>query len=230
MTTPPPVAIFDLDGTLVDTAPDLAADINRVLDDSSLAPITLGEARQFLGNGMRAFALRAFQSRQAEATEQQITRFIDRYVANPVVESRLYPDVAATLDQLAATGWRMAVCTNKVQAASLIVLDKLGILSRFDAVCGGDTVARQKPHPQHIEQTLSRAGLPKTHAVMIGDNRADVDAATSLGIPCIFAVWGYSEPVVGEKATRVAAHFRDIPDILGDMHAAIDKSNAKYSP
>ena len=108
MITPTPVAIFDLDGTLVDTAPDLAAEINRLLHQRKLEPIDLGEARRFLGNGMRTFATRAFQARQAEISEQEMALFIDRYIANPVEQSRLYPDVAATLEQLAAARWRMA--------------------------------------------------------------------------------------------------------------------------
>ena len=227
MITPTPVAIFDLDGTLVDTAPDLAAEINRLLHQRKLEPIDLGEARRFLGNGMRTFATRAFQARQAEISEQEIALFIDRYIANPVEQSRLYPDVAATLEQLAAARWRMAVCTNKVEAAAIVVLDKLGILSRFDAVCGGDTVALHKPHPEHIEQTLLRAKLPRAQAVMVGDNRADIEASASFGIPCIFAAWGYSEPSIGTEATRIATRFRDIPGVLGEMNTPIHKSNAK---
>ncbi|HEX7814607.1 HAD-IA family hydrolase [Dyella sp.] len=209
-----PIALFDLDGTLVDSVPDIAMQINRVLGERALAPLALSEARSFLGHGLHAFAERAFAARGATPAPDDVARFIDRYSANPVVESRAYPGAIDTLAQLARTGWTMAVCTNKVEAAAVRMLDTLGMLGFFRVVCGGDQVSAQKPDPIHLRAALERAGHASDHAVMIGDHRADIEAARALGIPSIFAAWGYSDIHTGRDADSSAASFCDVWTIL----------------
>jgi len=209
-----PIVLFDLDGTLVDSVIDIAAEGGRLLQARGLPPLSLDEARGYLGDGLRRFIQRAFAARNATVTSDEIALFVARYTAEPVVDSMLYPDVEGVLRELADAGWHMAVCTNKAQVAAESMLDTLGIRRYFVAVCGGDAVSAQKPDPRHLEETLRQAGFVNDRAVMIGDNRADVEAAAALGIPCIFAEWGYSAPSAGHDADRRAAKFCDLPAIL----------------
>ncbi len=209
-----PVAIFDLDGTLIDAVQDIAAGVNRRLLERGLAPLTAAEAASFLGNGLRVFARRAFDLRQVPATETEISDCVQEYTRSAIVHTRLYPDVVETLDVLRQAGWHLAVCTNKVEAAAHAIMDQLGILHCFDVVCGGDTVARHKPDAQHLEQTISRGGFQGHPAVMIGDNRADVAAAQAYGIPCVFAGWGYGTAQMAQGAAAVAVRFRDLSALL----------------
>ncbi len=208
------VAIFDLDGTIIDAAPDMAAGINGLLRARGLPPLQLEEATPLLGDGLRVFAARAFRLRRSEITEGEIAAFVDGYVQAPILETRLYPDVARTLGALREAGWRMVLCTNKVEVAACSILRELGVLPYFDAICGGDTVAFCKPDPRHIEQALARARLLHRPAVMVGDNRADVAAAQAYGMPSIFAAWGYGRPDMGRGATKVAGRFDELPGLM----------------
>lgn len=209
-----PVAVFDLDGTLIDAVQDIAAGVNRRLAERGAQPLTMQEAGSFLGNGLRTFVRRGFELRQVAYTEEDIGACVQEYTAAPVVHTTLYPRVAETLGILIRTGWRLTVCTNKVEAAATAVLKHLGILDRFDVVCGGDAVLRHKPDPMHLEHTLTRGGFQGHPAVMVGDNRADVAVAQAYGIPCVFAAWGYGTLQMSEGATAVAADFSDLPALL----------------
>lgn len=209
-----PIALFDLDGTLVDSVVDIAAEANRLLRSCSLPALSLDEARSYLGHGLRRFIQRAFAARNAIVTDDEIALFVSRYSAEPVVDSKLYPDVEAVLRELAASGWHMAVCTNKAQDAAESMLKSLGIRHYFVAVRGGDVVSAPKPDPRHLRETLQYSGFAADQAVMIGDSRADVDAAAGLGIPCLFAEWGYGDRLAGLDADWSIAKFCDLPAAL----------------
>ena len=211
---PARVAIFDLDGTIIDAAADIAAQINLLLQARRLQPLTVAEATTLLGDGLRVFASRAFQLRGAEIGDDESSSFIQGYLDAPVAQTRLYPEVRKVLAELTGEGWRLVVCTNKIEAAAIHILEELGVLSFFDAVCGADTVPCCKPSPVHLQHALARAGLLQQRAVMIGDNRVDVLAARALGIPSVFAGWGYGHRDTGKEATIAAARFGDLPPVL----------------
>lgn len=211
---PQGAAVFDLDGTLIDAAADIAAALAPALAARGLAPLTLAEATSLLGDGLRVFARRAFVLRAAEITRTEENRFVEHYLRTPIDQTRLYPGVEATLHRLRGEGWKLAVCTNKVEAAAVDILAQLGILPLFEAVCGGDTVPACKPAPAHLAETIRRAGLRAVPAVMIGDNPADVLAAAACGIPAVFAQWGYGRLGALQGSCAVAARFEDLPALL----------------
>lgn len=208
------VAIFDLDGTLADAVPDIAEAANGVLHIHGLAPLARREAEPLMGDGLRAFAQRAFALRGASAGEDDIALFIERYGHRPAALTRLYPGVRATLPRLVRDGWYLAVCSNKMERLARDILARLNILGHFDVVCGGDAVPFHKPDPRHLGETLARADLLHRPAVMIGDHRADVEAARAYGIPCIFAAWGYGTPDMAHGAAGIARTFDALPALL----------------
>ena len=209
-----PVAIFDLDGTLVDSAMDVAGAINPVLRRHGLPPLDRAQAAALMGNGLRRFAEGAFQQHGRAVEEADVAAFVESYEARPVVHSRLYPEVPETLRALANAGWRMVVCTNKAERLATTILQRLGILACFDAVCGSDTAPARKPDPRHLEAALARAGLLRHPAVMIGDYVADLAAARAYGVPSVFAGWGYGDAALGEDATCTAQRFAMLPTLL----------------
>ncbi|MBM7123967.1 HAD family hydrolase [Dyella flava] len=218
------IAIFDLDGTLIDAVPDIVSAINHVMDDYKLPPVSLAEAASLMGDGLRQFALRVFQRRGLTAGEDDIATFIEHYSRHPVIRTKLYPDVADTLNALADAGWRLIVCSNKKEALADRILDQLGIRSYFAVVCGGDTVVAHKPDPSHLAEALSRANGKADQAVMIGDYQADIWPARILGIPSIFASWGYGRQEMGDQATRIAERFKDLPALLDEVRPAVAAS------
>lgn len=211
------VAIFDLDGTLVDSVEGMTLAVNRLLRSLRAPPLVCKEAAAFLGHGLEMLARRACRFRGVTPTDEDIHHFVDDYRLDPLTGTRLYPGVANTLSALAQEGWRLAVCTNKAEDAALAILGGLDVLGYFDVVCGGDAVETPKPDPRHIEHTLRLGGLGCLPAVMIGDNAVDVAAAAGYGIPCIFASWGYGQAPAGFRDGQRAQRFTDIPRLLGEL-------------
>jgi len=211
------VVIFDLDGTLVDSVDGIALAINRLLRSQRAAPLSRRESAALLGDGLEAFARRAFQLRGLTLKSAQLEQFLDNYLAHPLDGAKLYPGVEATLNLLAQTGGQLAVCTNKSEAPARLILDGQGILDRFEVVCCGDTVTAQKPQPEHIAQTLLRGGWQGLPAVMVGDNRVDVAAASAYGIPSVFAGWGYGAPPDDRSSFRFASAFTQLPELVNEL-------------
>lgn len=208
--TRPPVAVFDLDGTLIDTAPDLAAALNAGLADEGLAPVTLDEARHAVGHGARVMIERALTYHgvavETERVERMHARFLEFYGANIAVGSLPFPGVEAAMDALAARGIILAVCTNKYEGLAVQLLRTLGMTERFAAIAGGDTYGVSKPDPRHLTQTIAAAG--GGHAVMIGDSEADTGAAIAAGIPSIAVTFGYANQPIAELGAHVVIdHF-----------------------
>ncbi|QNK01209.1 HAD hydrolase-like protein [Dyella telluris] len=208
------MAIFDLDGTLVDSVDGIALAINRRLHGRGIAPLQRDEAIPLLGDGLAAFARRAYALRQTSPVAGDIEAFVQDCLTHAEAGAQLYPGARDTLDLLVRDGWQLAVCTNKIETAAIAMLGHLEVLDLFAAVCGGDTVERQKPDPCHIHQTLHRAGLHDVPAVMIGDNVVDLAAARSYGIPGIFADWGYGQLPHDVAMPSVARHFTELPQRL----------------
>jgi phosphoglycolate phosphatase len=212
--------VFDLDGTLVDTVPDLAAALNRLMASRGLPPFTHSEVAGMLGDGAAALVRRAFAARARPSDTAALDEFLADYGANAARESRAYPGVDATLSLLAAHGWRLAICTNKPEAHARGLLAALGLDHYFAAIGGGDSFPTRKPDPAHLLATIAAAGGTVASALLAGDHRNDVTAAAGAGIPCIFAAWGYGAPPIAKDAAVVASRFTEVPDLAERLRPA----------
>jgi phosphoglycolate phosphatase len=202
--------LLDLDGTLVHSVPDLAAAMNRLMRVRGLTGFSHPEIALMVGDGVAKLVERAFAARGRTPDTGAVAEFSADYGAHAAVETRPYTGVAAALRSLAAEGWRLAVCTNKPEAAARSVLSQLGLAGYFAAIGGGDSFPVRKPDPAHLLATLQAAGGEAAHAVMAGDHANDVAAARGAGLPCIFAAWGYGPPSMAAGAVAVAHDFTEL--------------------
>ncbi|ABE62301.1 phosphoglycolate phosphatase [Nitrobacter hamburgensis X14] len=225
MSSPPPLVVFDLDGTLVDTAPDLAAALNFVLDREGLRTVSLPTARSMIGAGVRRMIERGLEHEDRAATPDDVTRmmgdFVDYYTAHIADASRPFEGLIEALDDLSARGYRFAVCTNKLESLAKLLLDQLELSPRFSAICGGDTFGVSKPDPAILQQTIAHAGGSMKAAVMVGDAGPDIGVARRAGIPVIGVTFGYTEvPIAELKPDRLIGHMRELPDAVAALQAA----------
>ena len=209
----PRTLLLDLDGTLVDTVPDLWAALNRLMISRGLAVFRVDEVAPMVGDGVARLVEKAFAARGLVPDAAAVTDFSRDYTAHVAVGSRPYPDVAETLRTLAAEGFRMAVCTNKPAAAARALLEATGLLAFMAAVGAGDSFPVRKPDPRHLLATLEAAGGEARRALMVGDHANDVQAAKGAGMPCIFAAWGYGAPAMADGAAAVAQGIADVAAI-----------------
>jgi phosphoglycolate phosphatase len=214
--------VFDLDGTLVDTAPDLVDTLNIVLARQGLAAIPYAEGRNLVGGGARVMIERGLQAEgrpvSPRALDQLFVEFIDHYSEHIADASRAFPGVEAALDALEAQGFILAVCTNKLEALSLMLLDALGLAKRFSAICGQDTFGVHKPDPEVFRRTVLRAGGDPSRAIMIGDSATDIRTARAAGVPVIAVDFGYTDiPVAELRPDRVISHFGELSEAIGAL-------------
>jgi phosphoglycolate phosphatase len=219
-----PVLIFDLDGTLAETAGDLIGTLNVILAREGLPALPLASARNLLGAGARALIARGFdqagQSLAPAKLEQLFNAFLDHYDAHIADNSWLFPGVAAALDLEAEAGCALAVCTNKLEHSSHLLLRALGIADRFQFVCGQDTYGVAKPDPTPLIETIARVGGDRARAIMVGDSRADIDAARAAGIPVVAVDFGYADvPVLELNPDRVISHFDELRGAVASLGA-----------
>jgi phosphoglycolate phosphatase len=212
----PATIVFDLDGTLAETAPDIIGVLNMILTREGLPGVPLVKARDLVGAGARALIERGFRLQGeplgAERLERLFLDFLELYAGRIADESHLYPGVEAALDALSGAGHRLAVCTNKPERHSRLLLAALRIDGRFAAICGRDTFPICKPDPRHLTLTVAQAGGNPARAVMVGDSRTDIDAARAAGIPVIAVPFGYTNVPVSELGPdRVIGHFEELP-------------------
>jgi phosphoglycolate phosphatase len=208
---------FDLDGTLVDTAPDLIGTLNVLLDQEGLAPLPLSEARPFIGRGARWMIERGFQAAGATLDEARAPELFDRFIAyyldHIADESRPFPGVEAALESLKASGARLAVCTNKRTDLSLALLDALDLTRRFDAVVGADATPACKPDPRHLTTAVAAAGGAMYKAIRVGDAGTDAGAARAAGAGLILVSFGYTEVPARDLAPDLLIdHFDELPE------------------
>ena len=220
-----PTVIFDLDGTLVDSAPDLVATLNVIFAREGLPPVAYDTARNLVGGGARSMIERslAAQARKLDAAgvDSLVKDFVEHYAAHIADRSRAFPGLDAALDELAAGGCRFAVCTYKLEWLSVRLLDALGLSNRFAAICGADTFGLQKPHPDLLRRTIARAGGEPAHAVMVGDSVSDIATARAAGVPVVAVDHGYTETPVSELgADRVISTFAELPNAVFDLLGA----------
>jgi phosphoglycolate phosphatase len=211
-----PLVVFDLDGTLVDTAPDLVATLNVILAREGLPPVNYEAARNMVGGGARVMlerGLAASGKNLAAATVDALTQdFVAHYAAHIADTSRPFPGLEAALDTLSERGYRLAVCTNKLEWLSVRLLDALNLSKRFVAICGADTFGVSKPDPEILRRTIARADGAGGGVVMVGDSRMDIATARAAGIPVVAVDFGYTDtPVTALAPDRIISRFADLP-------------------
>ena len=207
---------FDLDGTLVDTAPDLVGTLNVLLAREGIAALSLDTARTMVGRGARAMIAQGFAAVGAPLDEPRLSdlfnSFIDHYRDHIAELSRPFPGVTKALDQLTEAGARLAVCTNKRTDLSVALLRALGLADRFAAIVGADAVSAAKPDRAHLIETLQRAGGDPARAVMVGDSVSDAGAARAAGVPLVLVSFGYTETPAAELGADILIdHFDALP-------------------
>lgn len=222
MKTLPPIAVFDLDGTLAETAGDLIGTLNVILAREGLPPLPLERARDLLGAGAKALIQRGFAvenvTLEPERLERLFEDFLEHYGAHLCDHSHLFPGAAEALERLRKRGFALAVCTNKVERHAKDLLDALGVAHRFAAIVGKDTYPYSKPDPRHILSTVEAAGGDPRRAVMVGDSRADVEAARAARVPVIGVTFGYTAVPIGElNPDRVIERFDDLVDAVAAL-------------
>jgi phosphoglycolate phosphatase len=218
------IIVFDLDGTLVDTAPDLINALNFVLDREGMPAVPLHAARNMIGAGARKLIERGVEVDGRITSVEDINRmmgdFIDYYAAHIADASRPFEGLEDALDELSARGCRFAVCTNKLEWLSKLLLDQLGLSARFSAICGADTFGVSKPDPVFLRETIARAGGHPSAAIMVGDAGPDVGVARRAGVPVIGVGFGYTEvPIAELKPDLLIQHMRDLPAAVESLTA-----------
>ena len=216
--------VFDLDGTLVDTAPDLVTTLNIVLAREGVPPVPFDEARNMVGAGARRMIelglIRQAQAFSTADVNRMFDQFIAYYSAHIADHSQPFPGLAGALDQLAARQCRFAVCTNKLEGLSRQLLDTLGLSRHFTAICGQDTFGMPKPNPEILRRTIIQAGGNLEQAILVGDSATDIDTARAAAVPVIAVDFGYTDtPIAQLRPDRVIGHFDKLPDAVFELVA-----------
>lgn len=219
--------VFDLDGTLVDSAPDLQAALNRLLAEEGRRSLALADVTGMVGDGAASLVERGFAATGAvvagPALDALIVRFLADYEANACVATRPFPGVLDALDRLKARGMALGVCTNKPAAATREVLAGVGLASYFACVVGGDSVpGARKPDPRPVWAVLKGLGVSSAHAVVVGDSANDVAAAHAAGLPAIVVATGYARvPPETLGAELVIDGFAQLPAAFADIRPRV---------
>lgn len=219
-----PTLVFDLDGTLAETAPDLIDALNHVLAGDDIAPVPVAAARSLLGAGGRALIERGYAGAGRALTKERLddlfVKFLAFYNDHIADKTTLFPGVVASLDAFAAEGWALAVCTNKIEHSSKLLLDKLGVLDRFAFVCGQDTFGIAKPDPKPLIETIARSQGALDRAIMVGDSVTDIRTARAAGVPVVAVDFGYTDVPVSELGPdRVISHFDALAEAIASLTA-----------
>ena len=210
--------VFDLDGTLVDTLDDLTACANRLLTRLGRPSVTSAQVRPMVGDGVPALVRRVLaHAGLATDNPEAIDHFARDYAANAANASRCFPGVPETLSRLHTDGWRLAVCTNKPEAAARVLLAALGLAPLLAAVGGGDSFPTTKPDPGHLLGTIHAAGGDPVRALLVGDHANDVAAAVGAHVPCIFASWGFGLPAMSEGCAALAETIEQVPGLAATL-------------
>ncbi len=218
--------VFDLDGTLIDTAPDLIATLNHILARQRLPVIPYEAARPLIGGGARGMIERALAAEGRSCSpadvDRMYTAFVAHYAEHIAERSRPFPELEATLDRLAADGHRLAVCTNKLEWLAKRLLEALHLAPRFAAICGQDTFGSLlKPDPQMLRATVGRAGGEPKRAIMIGDSATDIRTARAASVPIVGVDFGYTNvPIAELRPDRVISSFAQLPAAVADLAPA----------
>ena len=214
--------VFDLDGTLIDTAPDLIDTLNLILAQERLPAVPFEAARKLIGGGARGMIEKALIIEGRDCSKVEIDRmfgaFIAHYAEHIADRSRPFPHLEATLEDLAAQGHRLAVCTNKLEWLSRRLLTTLQLDKYFATICGQDTFAVMKPNPEILRQTIMRAGGAAAQAIMVGDSGTDIRTARAASVPVIAVDFGYTEvPIASLSPDRIISSFNELAEAIGEV-------------
>ncbi len=221
-TATPPTLVLDLDGTLIDTAGDLLATLNVILAKEGLAPLGMSTARDIIGSGARAMLEAGFAASSLTPPQEHLDRlfadFVAHYSEHIADVSVPFPGAVAGLDRFHAEGWRLAICTNKLESLARRLLETVELADRFAVIAGQDTFGVRKPDPRHLTETIARVGGSPAAAIMVGDSHFDIAAARAAGIPSIGVSFGYSSVPIAELGPdRVIGHFDELFDAAADL-------------
>jgi len=211
--------VFDLDGTLVDSVPDLRAALNQMLRERGHRSLSSAQVKLMVGDGVLPLVARALAASGADPSEARaaLPRFLEIYEANAAQLTRPYPGVPETLTALRRRGYRAAICTNKPQRATIAVLQGVGLLQLFDGIAGGDHFAVRKPDPGHLLGLISELGANPAASAMIGDNENDAAAARIAAVPFVLMRYGYAR--VDPDSLAAEAFL----DRFSELPAALDR-------
>jgi phosphoglycolate phosphatase len=217
--------IFDLDGTLVDSAEDVAVILNGILREVSLAPFSASEVKALMGEGISALICKALRIRGVHAPEANLQRlserFLELYSLDPVAFTRPFPWALDILRGLAGKGVAIGVCTNKAETPARLILERLGLADHVGVVVGGDSGFGRKPDPRPLLACASRLGIPTSQLVYVGDHHIDVETARAANVPVVAAAYGYSgASAVNFGADRVIWCLSELPLVVHGLTEA----------
>jgi phosphoglycolate phosphatase len=223
----PLTIVFDLDGTLVDSAPDLMGTLNVILAREGAAPLPIEKAHSLLGAGARALLERGFavEGRLIDPARMDVLYrdFLDHYADHLADESRPFDGALEAVEALGAKGHVLAICTNKVTWHSEKLMEALGLSHHFATICGRDAFPYFKPDARHLTLTIEQARGDPRRAVMVGDSATDVETARNAGVPSICVDFGYTDTPASELgATRVISHFDELCEAIAMIAAELD--------
>ncbi|SHM80183.1 phosphoglycolate phosphatase [Roseibium suaedae] len=219
-----PVLVFDLDGTLVSSMDDLTATLNAVLVKAGYQAIAPESVRTMIGHGAKVLLQRGLTANGVDWTEESLAPlyrdFLDYYEANIAVHTRPFPGVIDALESFRAEGWKLAVCTNKVERLTLPLMEALDLTRHFDTIVGGDTFSKAKPDAEPVLGAIARAGGSADGSIMIGDSVTDIDAARAARIPVVAVDFGYTPVPVTELGPDVViSHFNELAGAISRIRA-----------
>jgi phosphoglycolate phosphatase len=217
-----PTIVYDLDGTLANTAEDLMATLNAVLGREGLAPLPVENGPSMVGGGARALIERGFAASGRTLDPQKLEAlfgdFLTHYNAHIADRTQLYPGVETALAAFARAGWRQAVCTNKTEGLAKLLMNRLGVAERFAFICGQDTFGVCKPDATPLLKTIAACGGASERAIMVGDSATDIKTARAAGLPVIAVDYGYADVPVAELGPdRVVSHFDQLMEACGAL-------------
>jgi phosphoglycolate phosphatase len=221
--------IFDLDGTLINSVPDVGAALNRMLEEFCAPPLSIEIVKSTVGYGPLVMIERALLLAGRPIEDVDLTfcyeRYLSYYMARPVADTKLYPGVREVLIQLRSVGFALGICTNKPSVMTTLVLKELGLAQYFNGVAAGDDGPYKKPDGRHVELTLSLMGTQHHKAIMVGDSCTDIEAARDFGIPSVAVTYGYEQAEVRSlNADIFIDKFSELPDAITQIiSGGVDK-------
>jgi phosphoglycolate phosphatase len=213
----PTLVVFDLDGTLIDSAPDMHRAVNLMLDDLGCAPLTLPDIRSMVGDGASALIARALAARQCVSADpaKALSDFLAHYEADPTNVTRTFAGVAETLERLRSIGLTLAVCTNKPSRLTGMILERLGIDHYFARVVAGDSMPFRKPDPRALMEVVDGFGIAKEATLMVGDSEVDAATAHAASVPFALMTYGYHRgPIEDISSVATLDHFGELATLL----------------
>lgn len=213
----PSLIVFDLDGTLIDSAPDMHRAVNLMLADMGYASLTLPEIRSMVGDGASALIARALAARQCLTVDpgKALDQFLKHYEAEPTAGTRTFQGVPETLQRLQAAGLTLAICTNKPTRLTAMILERLGLTRFFMRIVAGDTLPFRKPDPRALLEVIDGLGVAKTAAVMVGDSEVDAATAHAASVPFVLMTYGYHRgPIDDISSVATLDQFHELATLL----------------